>query len=336
MLAAQKSSLEANVRQRLVAIRERELEYYTDNCRHLGDLGALLAGLAFSGIRYHYLLERQHSWMVQEGDALEEVIFLSLLTITLGCGLQTVLIAMLVAMLGPSLALRGPDGSLHDAVCGMQVWNSLMLALFMTSLVMLQLSALSFIYGHKQLGFYCRSLLLGVNVLTIVLTFHYSRMVLRLFRIPHEIAVSGAFFDEFGRRLDPEIEDLPRPRQRFGALSRRCSQLRSRFSSVTPHETHEAVGLLPPTHAQPDEMDGADDRLAADADHDELDAVLDETLHLASEAFLEDRGGAHGRSRGDGMGRAGGWRQAVPLAARLVRLLLGEAPVHKQTHDGAG
>eukprot|EP00965_Chrysotila_dentata_P051368 1703491-Pleurochrysis_carterae.AAC.2 len=108
-----------------------------------------------------------------------------------------------------------------------------------------------------------RSLLLGVNVLTIVLTFHYSRMVLRLFRIPHEIAVSGAFFDEFGRRLDPEIEDLPRPRQRFGALSRRCSQLRSRFSSVTPHETHEAVGLLPPTHAQPDEMVRSRRHLAA-------------------------------------------------------------------------
>ena len=41
--------------------------------------------------------------------------------------LQTVFIAMLVALLGPSLALRGPDGSLHEAVKGMQQWNSVRL-----------------------------------------------------------------------------------------------------------------------------------------------------------------------------------------------------------------
>ena len=88
MLIAQKAALENSLRQRLVGIRERELEYYTKNCRMLGDLAALVAGFAFSGIRYHYLLERQHSYMVQEGDAFEEVIFLSLLTITMGFGLQ--------------------------------------------------------------------------------------------------------------------------------------------------------------------------------------------------------------------------------------------------------
>ena len=40
----------------------------------------------------------------------------TLLAFTLGTSLQTVFVAMLVSMLGPSLALRGQDGSLHDAV----------------------------------------------------------------------------------------------------------------------------------------------------------------------------------------------------------------------------
>jgi len=141
MLVARKAALSNAVRQRQVAIRERELIYYTKNCRMLGDLAALIAGFAYSGIRYHYLLERQTSFMMAEGDALEEVIFLSLLTVSMGLGLQTVLVAMLVAMLAPSLALRGPDGSLHDAVVGMQGYTKVLLASFISALVMLQLCA---------------------------------------------------------------------------------------------------------------------------------------------------------------------------------------------------
>jgi hypothetical protein len=129
MLIARKEGLANETRQRQVAIRERELLYYTKNCRMLGDLAALVAGFAYSGIRYHYLLERQTSFRAGEGDALAEMVFLSLLTACMGLGLQTVLIAMLVAMLGPSLALRGPDGSLADAVAGMQGYTKAMLAL---------------------------------------------------------------------------------------------------------------------------------------------------------------------------------------------------------------
>ena len=46
------------------------------------------------------------------------MLFLSLLSITLGFALQTVYVSTLVALFGPQLALRGPDGSLHDAVEG--------------------------------------------------------------------------------------------------------------------------------------------------------------------------------------------------------------------------
>ena len=138
MLHAQKANLQTNLRQRLLAIRERELDYYTDINRNIGNQAALIAGFAYSGIRYHYLVERQHSWQLSDGDSLEEVVFTSLLTMAMGCGLQTVLIAMLVAMLGPSLALRGGDGALHDAVKGMQAWTSAVLVLFLLSLFLLQ------------------------------------------------------------------------------------------------------------------------------------------------------------------------------------------------------
>ena len=51
MLDVQKAALTNRMRQRLVAIRERELDYYTSNCRLLGNQAALVAGFAYSGIR---------------------------------------------------------------------------------------------------------------------------------------------------------------------------------------------------------------------------------------------------------------------------------------------
>jgi len=320
MLCAQKQALENSLRQRLVSIRERELEYYTKNCRMLGEVAALVAGFAYSGIRYHYLLERQHSWMVQDGDALEEVIFLSILTLCLGTGLQTVLIAMLVAMLGPSLALRGPDGSLHDAVSGMQVWNSLMLALFVASLVMLQMGALSFTFGHAQMGVYCRSILSATILLTIFLTFRYARIVVRKFRLPQANAVSGAFFNELGAFQSAPFPSPP-PREP------------RRPSADHPHaadEPDESVGLLPSevsslTCRRANRhlgMEGGTE-LPVAADHDDLDVVLDRTLELVADHAVA-RSGSSSRHRLNGTGsRPRG--AMTPLGARLIKLLVGHA-----------
>ena len=144
MILAKKQQLENKARQRMMEIRASELDYYTDNCRNIGTASALVSGLAYSGIRYHYLLERSSNFTTKMRNSLEECFFLSLLSITLGCALQTVYVAMLLAFFGPHLALRGPDGSLHDAVDGMHQWNSVVLALFFTSLLLLQLSAFSF------------------------------------------------------------------------------------------------------------------------------------------------------------------------------------------------
>jgi len=196
MLHAKKVALQNVLRQRLVAIRERELLYYTDNCRNIGNGAAIISGLAYSGIRYHYLLERNTNYNSESSlqNSFEEALFLSLLTVTLGCSLQTVFISMLVALFGPQLALRGPDGSLHDAVEGMHRWNSVIIALFMTSLILLQLSAFSLMYGHSQLSMTCRAFLLGAVATSLLACLHYMRKTIRRLSLPKEMRVSGAFF----------------------------------------------------------------------------------------------------------------------------------------------
>ena len=48
MLYADKAALENRTKLRLIAIRERELELYTRNCRTVGTVTALMSGIAFS------------------------------------------------------------------------------------------------------------------------------------------------------------------------------------------------------------------------------------------------------------------------------------------------
>jgi hypothetical protein len=194
MLHAKKAALENSARQRLVAIRWRELEYFTNNCRAIGNAAAIVAGLAYSGIRYHYLLERNSNFLNTLGNSLEECIFLTLLAITIGCALQTVYVSMLVALFGGHLALRGPDGALHDAIEGMHKWNSVVLALFFTSLFLLQLSAFSLMYGHSALTLPCRVILCATVALTIFASLRYARIVMLRLRVPKEARVTGAFF----------------------------------------------------------------------------------------------------------------------------------------------
>ena len=50
--------------------------------------------------------------------------------------LQTVVLAMGISIMAPARALRGPDGSLHDAILGMQKWASFVVVLFLTSLLL--------------------------------------------------------------------------------------------------------------------------------------------------------------------------------------------------------
>ena len=50
MLYADKAALENRTKLRLLAIRERELSLYTQNCFTIGTVSALMAGLGYSSL----------------------------------------------------------------------------------------------------------------------------------------------------------------------------------------------------------------------------------------------------------------------------------------------
>jgi hypothetical protein len=50
MLYADKAALENRTKVKLLSVRERELTLYTNNCRTVGTVSALMAGIAYSAL----------------------------------------------------------------------------------------------------------------------------------------------------------------------------------------------------------------------------------------------------------------------------------------------
>lgn len=113
MLHAHKAALHNRVRVRLQGIRELELRLYVRNCNLLSTLSAIHAGGAFFGIIYRAMPTHGLGGHTAQIGSPAEALYLVLLTLTMGLSIQCTLIASLTAMLGPGLALRGPDGSVR-------------------------------------------------------------------------------------------------------------------------------------------------------------------------------------------------------------------------------
>lgn len=84
---------------------------------------AMLTGFCYGGLSIDSEVK---SWIIQFG-------YLSCTTTAMGFGLLTIVIASLCGMLGPGLALRGPEGpsSVHKAVDTMKDESVMCFSFFM-------------------------------------------------------------------------------------------------------------------------------------------------------------------------------------------------------------
>ena len=167
MLFADKNALRTQLKVNMLKIRERELTYYTNNCLAISTSSALLAGFAWYG-----LTEVPFD---SNASALTQTLYLVVTTLIMGLELLTVVNATLCAILGPGLALRGPDGSMHNAVDGMMVHYRFTLACFTLGLVCFMLSAL--LYGWMQFDW---TLALPLTLLLVYFLFILQRYCWRI------------------------------------------------------------------------------------------------------------------------------------------------------------
>ena len=159
----------------------------------------------------------------------------------------------MLSIFGPLHALRGGDGAIHTAVQGMQQWTRAVLALFMFSLLLLQLSALSMVYGH-QLGDIDMLVVIAVMILMVAVNGVYARKVLRTFALPPgEQWVSGSYFvdtERHGEGRAPQssmFADGGLSRRRGRCLATRLAE--DEAAPLTAESLDAAIMEVDATHA---------------------------------------------------------------------------------------
>ena len=83
----------------------------SQNCLAVGTQAALLAGFAYSGLTQVAI--------PLDAEYVLKLLYLLVTTTAMCLELIAVMNTTLLSMMGPGLALRGPDGSMHPAVDGM-------------------------------------------------------------------------------------------------------------------------------------------------------------------------------------------------------------------------
>ena len=184
MLYADKQALETDLKVCLLAIRERELSFYTQNCRAIGTSAALLAGFAYSGLS-------TTSDFAPDTSEFARGLFLVITTCAMSLNIAAMASATWCSMLGPGLALRGPDGSMDQAVEGLALEYRVIFLLFAAGLLCFYTSALLLICNEfDAILSTILSLLLLVYLRQM---WHACKRIYKKFRLPVNLAVAGSF-----------------------------------------------------------------------------------------------------------------------------------------------
>ena len=199
MLFADKAALENRTKVRLLSIRERELTLYTNNCRTVGTVSALMAGIAYSALIYTKMA------YFHDSSQLSQFLYVIGLTVCMCLSLSNVLGTTMLTMLGPGKALRGPDGSMHAAVDGMlNAFEEIAIAQHLT-IYTFMLTTIFYAWGAASPSIITSTLLTTlVGGLTYIM-YIQSGIVERAFPMRSIPLVSGAFFP----KRDPA--DAPKP-----------------------------------------------------------------------------------------------------------------------------
>ena len=182
MLFADKRALQTNLKVSLLEIREKELNFYTNNCLTIGVQASLLAGFASTALMTP----------VSRTPLALHVVYLAFSVISLSMQLLTVVSTTLLAMLAPGLALRGPDGSMNAAVDSMI--GEYRLAFFSFVLGLLSLHGSLVCYAWLEEGLtQTNSIVLTVSVVvSFWMILRYIRKVLQRYQLPGQM-VTGKF-----------------------------------------------------------------------------------------------------------------------------------------------
>ena len=156
------------------------------NCLAVGTQAALLAGFAYSGLT-QVAIPPEASYVLK-------LMYLLVTTTAMCLELIAVMNTTLLSMMGPGLALRGPDGSMHPAVDGMMVEYKTAYISFVLGLIAFHFSAA--LFGWLMFSWLVSSALSATVIASLSLLIRYASRVYARFRLPPNEVITGRFSGE--------------------------------------------------------------------------------------------------------------------------------------------
>eukprot|EP00741_Cyanophora_paradoxa_P006102 tig00000983_g5917.t1 len=182
MLAAEKQALEADLKQRSIQIREKELAFFNTSMGSIATTCALLAGFSYANMQVHF----EDNTIISQ---ILKILYLTTTTLSMALNLLTVSNATFTIIFGTGLALRGPDGSMQRAVDGMAAERKVAVRAFFAGIISFQLSALTFALLRFR---WPEATIVSLSLLAFIGGFlHFSRRIRGKFVIPKEKIVTG-------------------------------------------------------------------------------------------------------------------------------------------------
>mmetsp|Transcript_12375 Transcript_12375/g.28921 ORF Transcript_12375/g.28921 Transcript_12375/m.28921 type:complete len:215 (+) Transcript_12375:63-707(+) len=185
MLFADKAALTNRARQRMIEIRERELNLYARNSRVIATKATLLCGIANAGLLY----VKQPYY--QLASPFIKVVYPLVLTLLLGFSMLSLMNFNLISMLGPGLALRGPDGSVHVAIEYIALEYKTASFFFLMAVLCLHLVVLAYAWAGRLL-IVTRLMLTALTIYSLYAIFHTSLLTAQQFHISQVLARARA------------------------------------------------------------------------------------------------------------------------------------------------
>mmetsp|Transcript_1016 Transcript_1016/g.2888 ORF Transcript_1016/g.2888 Transcript_1016/m.2888 type:complete len:196 (+) Transcript_1016:91-678(+) len=185
MLYADKVALANRARLRMLEIREKELDLYVRNSRSISTACAMLAGSGYTALVYTKMGYYQNAGFYTEHA------YPVVLSVLISLTLLALFILTLTTMLGPGLALRGPDGSVHVAIEAMMLEYRTACFYFGLAVVAFHLMVITYAWGGFPM-IASKVALTVIEIATLVLIIVQARHVVR--RFYSDILNSGAFY----------------------------------------------------------------------------------------------------------------------------------------------
>lgn len=223
MLNADKQFLLSQIKVRLLQIREKELHFYVTYLESLATKASILAGFGY----FEFTLVN----MPEDLPLIGVVIYRATNILALCINLGVVLVTMQLSILAPGKALRGPEGSMSEAVDNLRAMKKHVFVAFICGIIVYACNGIMYswlVFNSLSFALVTMAILLIVCLLISKGIWTYAH-----FRIPKGFAITGNM-ELFG--YDPERDSAdvldPHTAKSLPELARMSALLQKRATEI--------------------------------------------------------------------------------------------------------